>query len=159
MRFLPLFLSLCLLLGAGCAGQSAAHLPLSQWKSAGLQTVQMRYLSFQYQVVRSGNETEILATAYPVIQRLPDWASWYGQIELSVYITDDKGIVLMEKKVALLPRPLQREGGLPVEVAFDLGLRSGDPLFITFGYNLVLTDTKPEKAKQKAFAAEGALAQ
>ena len=100
-------------------GLSVRHLPSNPWKNEASQNIQMRYLAFQYQVIPVGNELGIVAEAYPVIDKLPDWASWYGEIMLSVYVSDEYGRVLASKDTVLVPRPLNRSQTL--EVSLDLG--------------------------------------
>lgn len=78
---LRVFALLGVLLLAGCSGLSVRHLPSNPWKNEASQNIQMRYLAFQYQVIPVGNELGIVAEAYPVIDKLPDWASWYGEID------------------------------------------------------------------------------
>lgn len=141
---LRVFALLGVLLLAGCSGLSVRHLPSNPWKNEASQNIQMRYLAFQYQVIPVGNELGIVAEAYPVIDKLPDWASWYGEIMLSVYVSDEYGRVLASKDTVLVPRPLNREAGLPLEVSLDLGTNRHQPLSISFGYRLVLTDTQPD---------------
>ena len=85
---LRVFALLGVLLLAGCSGLSVRHLPSNPWKNEASQNIQMRYLAFQYQVIPVGNELGIVAEAYPVIDKLPDWASWYGEIMLSVYVSE-----------------------------------------------------------------------
>ena len=103
---LRVFALLGVLLLAGCSGLSVRHLPSNPWKNEASQNIQMRYLAFQYQVIPVGNELGIVAEAYPVIDKLPDWASWYGEIMLSVYVSDEYGRVLASKDTVLVPRPL-----------------------------------------------------
>ena len=87
---LRVFALLGVLLLAGCSGLSVRHLPSNPWKNEASQNIQMRYLAFQYQVIPVGNELGIVAEAYPVVDKLPDWASWYGEILLSGYVSDEK---------------------------------------------------------------------
>lgn len=155
---LRVFALLGVLLLAGCSGLSVRHLPSNPWKNEASQNIQMRYLAFQYQVIPVGNELGIVAEAYPVIDKLPDWASWYGEIMLSVYVSDEYGRVLASKDTVLVPRPLNREAGLPLEVSLDLGTNRHQPLSISFGYRLVLTDTQPDgTAGRRMLVSERAL--
>ena len=126
---LRVFALLGVLLLAGCSGLSVRHLPSNPWKNEASQNIQMRYLAFQYQVIPVGNELGIVAEAYPVIDKLPDWASWYGEIMLSVYVSDEYGRVLASKDTVLVPRPLNREAGLPLEVSLDRGTNRHQPLY------------------------------
>ncbi|MEG2140438.1 MAG: hypothetical protein RRY20_06600 [Bilophila sp.] len=154
LRTLVLCTGLMLLMG--CGGLSVRHLPSNQWKGETSQTLPMRYLSFQYQVVPVGGEVGVMAEAYPVINKLPDWASWYGEIVLNVYIADATGKVLASQENILVPRSLNREAGLPVEATFELGTGRQQPLFVSFGYRLVLTDAQNAETR-KVMIMEGAL--
>lgn len=154
LRTLVLFTGILLLVG--CSGLSVRHLPSNQWKGEVAQTLPMRYLSFQYQVVPVEDEVGVVAEAFPVVNQLPDWASWYGEIVLSVYVADATGKVLASQEKILVPRPLNREAGLPVEARFELGTGRKQPLFVSFGYRLVLTDAPGPEAR-KVMVMEGAL--
>ena len=77
---------------------------------------------------------------------------------LSVYVSDEYGRVLASKDTVLVPRPLNREAGLPLEVSLDLGTNRHQPLSISFGYRLVLTDTQPDgPAGRRMLVSERAL--
>ena len=155
---LRVFALLGVLLLAGCSGLSVRHLPSNPWKNEASQSIQMRYLVFQYQVIPVGNELGIVAEAYPVIDKLPDWASWYGEIGLSVYVSDERGRVLASQDITLVPRPLNREAGLPLDVSLDLGTNRYQPLYVSFGYRLVLTDAQPNaETSRRILVSEKAL--
>lgn len=142
---------------AACSTQSADHLPYARWESTAPQTVRMRHLLFRYQVVPVGDEVGVTAEASPLPDRLPDWAAWYGEIGLDIYITDENGTVLARESAALPPRPLDPREPLPVEARFDLGTHVRQPLCVAFGYRLTLMDAAPDMARRKMLAAEAAL--
>lgn len=142
---------------AACSTQSADHLPYARWESTAPQTVRMRHLLFRYQVVPVGNEVGVMAEASPLPDRLPDWAAWYGEIGLDIYITDENGTVLARESTVLPPRPIDLRESLPVQARFDLGTHAGHPLFVAFGYRLALIDGPPDLARRKVLAAEAAL--
>lgn len=156
-RLVPLLPLLAAALCLGCSGQSAKHLPHARWESAVPQTVLMRHLLFRYRVAPAGDEIDVAAEAYPQPDRLPDWASWYGEIGLDIYITDENGTVLARQGAVLPPRPLDPQAGLPVQARFNLGTNVRQPLFVAFGYRLILADAAPDRAVRKILAAEGAL--
>lgn len=157
-RLVAVLIGLAVLVG--CAGLSARHLPRQEWKSEATQTLPLRYLTFQYRVLPLGDEVGVVAEAYPDVSRLPDWASWYGEIVVEVYLTDGDGQVIESSESVLLPRPLDREAGLPVEARFDLGTARQQPLFVSFGYRLALTDGRPDDgAGRRVLVSEGALEQ
>ena len=145
MKALTVLVMLLLLAGCG-AKQTIRHLPSQQWKSETTQTIRMRYLDFQYLVQARGHEVAISAEAYPVVTALPEWASWYGEILLTLYVADSYGNVLAAAPLTLTPRPLKREGALPLSVQLDLGTKRDQPLFISFGYRLALCDASSTNA-------------
>ena len=118
----------------------------------------MRYLSFQYQVAPAGRELQITAEAYPDVLALPDWASWYGEIALNIYLADEDGRVLAQQEQKLGPRPLKRESVLPLEARFELGTNRDRPLYVSFGYRLTLMDMPPDApSTRKILVTESAL--
>lgn len=133
-----------------CAGESIQHLPRKQWVASEPQTLAMRYLSFQYHVEEQDDLVFIQAEAFPDVTRLPDWASWYGDIAITTYVADADGKVLAAGEDVLTPRALNREAGLPVKVRFDLGTARRQPLFISFGYRLVLMEAAPGAIPKEA---------
>lgn len=156
-RLFPFLSLLAAGLCLGCSGQSAKHLPCARWESIAPQTVRMRHLLFRYQVVPVGDEVGVMAESSPRPDRLPDWAAWYGEIGLDIYITDENGTVLARQGVTLPPRSLDPEAALPVQARFNLGTNAGRPLFVAFGYRLILADAPPDAATRKILVAEGAL--
>lgn len=156
-RHFFLFLLITLFLLAGCSGKSVGHLPYKECQPGVPQSLQMRYLSFRYQVMPVGNRVGIVAEAFPAIDRLPPWVSWYSEASLDIYLTDKDGKVLVLKRTTLVPRPLDGKVGLPVEAEFDLGTAAGQPLFVAFGYHLILSDGVPDQARQRILITEGAL--
>ena len=147
---------LALFVLTGCASSTVRHLPRQQWKTGIPQQLAMRYLTFQYQVTDRGEEVVVNAEVFPEVGRLPDWASWYGEIVISIYVADEDGKVLSCVDHVLAPRPLNREGALPVEAVFDLGTARHQPLSVSFGYRVQLMDAETDPA-HKTLVAEQAL--
>lgn len=150
-------LMLATLLG-GCAPASVSHLPRQQWKTESPQQLGMRYLAFQYHVSENDDQLIVNAEVFPEIGKLPDWASWYGEFVISVYVSDEEGKVLAAVDNVLTPRPLNREGGVPIEAVFDLGTSRNQPLYVSFGYRLQLMDAETNPA-HRTLVAEQALRQ
>ncbi len=149
---------LCLASVFGCAALSVEHLPRREWKTEAVQTLPLRYLMFRYRVLPVGDEVGVTAEAVPDAARLPEWVSWCAEAEIDVYLTDAQGRVLASSRTLLLPRPLDATTVLPVEARFDLGTARHQPLFVTFGYRLTLTDGRPGRsAAQRILVSEGAL--
>lgn len=155
--FLCLLLFPCLLM-AGCGGMTASHLPRNPWHGEASQRLEMRYLTFHYETTLAEDGDVLLVTgeAFPDVTRLPDWASWYGEASVSVYLVDSEGRVLSVQKTHLKPRPLDREAGFPIKASFTLGV-TRQPLHIAFGYSLSLLNGKPGENVRRILVAEGAL--
>ncbi len=157
MKYL-LMLALVGMLLCGCTGRTVQHLPSNLWHGETAQAIAMRYLSFQYHVEPVGRDLHIVAEAYPEALALPDWALWYGEIYLSIYLADEEGNVLAQHEERLEPRPLRREAALPLEARFELGTNRDRPLYVSFGYRVMLTDMPPEiPAGRRLLLSEGAL--
>lgn len=153
-RHLALLVLLFSLLGSGCADtMSVRHLPRTPWTSSEPQTLHMKYLHFQYRMVQVEEDLGIMGEAFPVVEKLPGWASWYGQIHINVYVTDKYGKVLASAEKDLLPRTLDREGPLPIEVRIPYSDDLRQPLYVTFGYNLVFTSTPDASTETKRLVA------
>ena len=158
MKYLLTLALTGILLLSGCTGQTVQHLPNNLWHDETTQTLTMRYFSFQYHIEPIGREVRIVAEAYPKALALPDWASWYGEGYLSIYLADEEGNVLAMHEQKLAPCPLRRESGLPLEARFDLGTNRDRPLYVSFGYRLTLMDMPPETPSgHKLLVSEGAL--
>lgn len=160
-RLLPTCLLPCLLvclLMAGCAGMTASHLPRNPLRGEATQRLEMRYLTFHYEaiLIESENVLTVTGEAFPEVTRLPDWASWYGESSVSVYLVDSDGRVLSVEETRLEPRALNREAGFPVKASFDLGLIR-QPLHIAFGYSLTLLNGNPNEVVRRILVTEGAL--
>ncbi len=158
MKYLCTLILVGMLFLNGCVGQTVRHLPSNAWKDETTQVITMRYLSFQYQVAPAGRELQITAEAYPDVLALPDWASWYGEIALNIYLADEDGRVLAQQEQKLGPRPLKRESALPLEARFELGTNRDRPLYVSFGYRLTLMDMPPgAPSTRKILVTESAL--
>lgn len=161
MKYLAALVLMGMLLSVGCTkGQTVQHLPTNLWHDASSQAISMRYLSFQYRVEPVGRDVRIIAEAYPEALALPDWASWYGETYLHIYIADEDGNVLAQQMQKLEPRPLHREASLPLDATFDLGTNRDRPLYVSFGYQLTLMDMPPGNPnRHRLLVSEGALAE
>lgn len=156
LRLAAGFLTLLLV---ACAGLSAGHLPRNPVRDEAPQRLEMRYVAFQYQARQDSGVLRVEGEAYPDVTRLPDWASWYGEIFVAVYLVDSEGRVLASHEEVLPARQLDREAGFPVAAEFELGTAAQQPLSLTFGYRLSLTDGQPGSGaeQRRTFVTEGAL--
>lgn len=153
----------------GCAQMSALHLKRNAWEIDTPQVLETKFWRFEYRVMSlAGSHFGVTGWAYPVADRIPEWADHVDELWMVAYLCDAKGGVIAKDLRILLPRTLDRMGGIPLEFILepeDLG--SAGPLSFTLGYRMVLsdsdarhkdTDVGSEDAKPRIFfAKEGAL--
>ncbi len=158
-----LCLLLLLLFSSGCSYQSVRHLNRQVWIPDSRQQLQMNYLNFDYKTSNAAGGLQVQGTARPRMETLPDWAAWSKDIWLGAYLCDQEGLVLAQDLQILPAQAIDMEQGY--EFQFSLqpqNMGSPGPVFLTFGYRLVLTQdpastegSAPEK--QVFFASESAL--
>ncbi|MFW5960899.1 MAG: hypothetical protein ACOC43_12340 [Desulfohalobiaceae bacterium] len=153
-----------IILGFACSHQSVHHLNKQIWVPGTQEkTLQMEYLNFAYKAQKDKNNIKLQGKAWPRQESIPDWASWSKDIWLGAYLCDRKGSVLAQDlKVLPAQNIAQRKG-----IAFEFSLEPKDmgspgPVYITFGYRLVLTPQKNgtpggDTQEKVFFASEAAL--
>jgi hypothetical protein len=155
-----------LVLVQGCTYQSVHHLKRQAWEVDNQNTLSMDYLTFSYICGQQEASLSVQGRAYPRKEAIPEWAGWIDDIWLGAYLSDQSGRVLASSLRILSPQPLKPEEGLPFEFNLkpnDMG--SPGPVFISFGYRLVLTPKEssrdsgqpPQDPKNIFFASESAL--
>lgn len=157
-----------ILLLAGCAQLNVGHLERKPWRLQQQETLSLQFWRFEYQPHPKEERYEVLGRAYPLTKGLPEWATHIEELWFAVYLNDSRGRVLAKDVQVLPPNDLTPdvvEEGLPFHFALqpeDIG-QSG-PLFVTFGYRMVLTPPPGVAASDEAqkeprvfFANEGAL--
>ena len=156
---LPVLLVLALAaLVAACAAppMSVGHLKRDAWSLDEARSLQMNFMRFDYQVQPVDDVAGIKGWAYLDTAKLPEWARWVESLGLTAYICEADGRVVALDARTFLPREARGDVG----VAFEFALRPetwGDkPLFITFGYRLVLTEGRGLKGRDPFFASEDA---
>ncbi|MFO8032850.1 MAG: hypothetical protein R6U22_09925 [Desulfohalobiaceae bacterium] len=159
------WLSLALLvLGSACSHQSVRHLDKQIWVPETEQTLQMKYMDFTYQAQKEKSKIRLQGRAQPRQESLPEWASWSRDIWLGAYLCDREGLVLAQDLKVLPAQAIDQDQGFAFEFSLEpQNMGSPGPVFITFGYRLVLTPEESEPQGQDAeekvfFASESALA-
>lgn len=168
--FLIAFVSGLPIISIGCSHQSVRHLKRQPWRLNKSQLLEMKYLQFQYVCTQTQKGLKVQGNAYPKDKNIPTWADWTNEIWLGAYLSDEDGKVIAKNIKILPPQKLIREKGYPF--AFTLcpqSMGSSGPIYITFGYRLVLTrekmssseyinlNNKQESKKDIFFASESAL--
>lgn len=136
---------------------SVGHLRRDAWSLEEARSLQMNFMRFDYHVQPVDDVAGIKGWAYLDTAKVPDWAKWVDSLRFTAYICEADGRVVAQDSRTFLPREARGDVG----VAFEFALRPeqwGDkPLFITFGYRLVLTEARGAKASDPFFASEDAI--
>jgi hypothetical protein len=151
-----------------CASQTVGHLKQHPWSLDQPQSLRTNYLSFDFLCSQDPKGLQVRGQAYPRPDGpIPDWATWARDLWLGVYLSDRSGQVLAQKIEVLPPQALSR--ARPIEFSFVLkphSMGEPGPVFISFGYRLVLAPGPQKKTAQSAedredtpvfFASESAL--
>ena len=147
----------------GCAHQTVAHLKRNPWQLDQEQTLAMKYLTFEYVCSQETDSLRVRGQALIRPDTVPEWVVYAKDVWLGAYLSDRRGSVLAKDLVILKSQELNKQKGFPFDVQLepqDMG--SPGPLFLTFGYRLVLTagaETGPEAETEKSvfFASESSL--
>ncbi|MCF8109431.1 MAG: hypothetical protein K9J81_10600 [Desulfohalobiaceae bacterium] len=154
---------LSVLLLTGCAHQTVAHLKRNPWQLGQEQTLAMKYLTFEYVCSQETDSLRVRGSALVRPDTVPEWVVYAKDVWLGAYLSDRRGSVLAKDLVILKSQQLDKRKGFPFDVQLepqDMG--SPGPLFLTFGYRLVLTagvEPGPDAETEKPvfFASESSL--
>lgn len=155
---LPILLLASLIL-VSCAHRSVVHLERQTWDMSKPQTLKMAFLRFEYQAVEMDGKYGIKGKAYPVMDRVPEWARWIDEFRLTAYVSDEYGEVLDEIDQPFLPGPFLQNAVFHFDFLLDASNFKNSPVFVSFGYRMLLVEGK-DKAKNTRhpfFASEGAV--
>lgn len=143
---------------AGCAAppMSVGHLKRDEWSLDQARTLQMKFLRFDYQVQPVGDVAGITGWAYLDVSKVPAWAKWVDSLQFTAYICQADGRVVASDTRTFLPREAKGDVGVPFEFSLRPEVWGDKPLFITFGYRLVLTEGRGLKGRDPFFASEDA---
>jgi hypothetical protein len=159
---LPLFLAIVVL--AGCTHLTVRHLQRQPWVLEQSQELITKFWRFDYQVSPKNSHFVVRGKAYP-LDSVPEWADSIRDLWLTAYLADENSHVIADDIRVYGPQALDREDGLDFEFSLRPdGLGSGDRLYLSFGYRMVLArDVAAEPGESPDqdvfFASEGALTQ
>ncbi len=151
----------------GCAYQTVAHLKRNPWQLQQKQTLEMKYLTFHYACSQETDSLRVQGFALVRPDTVPEWVGYAKDVWLGAYLSDRRGSVLAKDLIILKPQKLDKQKGFSFDVKLepqDMG--SPGPLFLTFGYRLVLTadpelqpKSSPDRETEKPvfFASESSL--
>ena len=140
------------------APQSVGHLRRDAWSLEEPRSLSTNFVRFDYQVQPVGDVAGIKGWAYLDTHKVPEWARWIDSLHLTAYLSDPEGHVVAEDTRTFLPREVKSDEG----VSFEFSLRPEQwgqrPLFITFGYRIVLTEGRgAQSGRAPFFASEDAI--
>jgi hypothetical protein len=161
-------LAILVLAAASCATQSVRHLKQQPWALGEPQSMQTNYLRFDFLCTQNPGGLRVQGAAYPLKDGpIPDWAIWARDLWLGAYLSDRSGQVLAQEVRILPPQYLNQSQ--PIRFDFVLqphSMGEPGPVFISFGYRLVLSsepgsspseDKDPGEESRVFFASESAL--
>jgi hypothetical protein len=153
-----LALAVLMLWSCAQAPQSVGHLHRDSWSLEEPRSLVMQFMRFDYEIQPVGDMAGVKGWAYLDASRTPDWAKWIDSLRFTVYLCDPDGRVMAQDTRSFLPREVRPDEG----VAFEFSLRPKQwgekPLFVTFGYRVVLTEGRgAQGGKVPFFASEDAI--
>ncbi|WP_052507125.1 hypothetical protein [Desulfonatronovibrio magnus] len=167
MRRLALFLLIVFLL-VGCSHLSVRHLAKNPFQLNETNHLSMRYWNFEYMTVVDNGDYIVRGVAMPKTSVIPGWAEWLHDFWISVYLSDEKGVVLAKDLKVFPTQKLDRVHGVNFEFQMEPEkMPSSQDTYLTFGYRMRMTESQfhsPETDrpltgdKSVFFASEGALA-
>lgn len=138
--------------------QSVGHLRRDGWSLEEPRSLAMNFMRFDYQIQPVGDVAGVKGWAYLDTASVPEWAKWVDSLSLTAYLCEADGRVVAQDMRTFLPRAVRQDEG----VAFEFTLRPEQwgtkPLFITFGYRVVLTQARDDQGgREPFFASEDAI--
>lgn len=151
----PLLVLLTVLTLAACAHapQNVGHLRRDAWSLEEPRSLILNFVRFDYQIQPVGDVAGIKGWAYLDTTKVPDWAKWIEALSLTAYICEADGRVLAQDSRTFLPRPAKQDEGVPFEFSLRPEEWGTKPLFVTFGYRIVLTENGEAKGDKPPFFA------
>ncbi len=163
-----IILTVLLALLTGCSHLSVRHLQKNPFHLNQAEQLSMRYWDFEYVSLVENGDYVINGIALPKTEALPSGAEWLHDFWLSVYLSDNRGIVLAKDLDVFPTQKLDPDKGIKFEFRMSPErMPSTKKIFLTFGYRMSLTESeyhsplreRPLTAdKSVFFASEGALA-
>ncbi|MBA4356832.1 MAG: hypothetical protein C0405_03810 [Desulfovibrio sp.] len=158
MPLAVLALAALLLCACAPAPQSVGHLRRDAWSLEEPRSLILNFMRFDYQIQPVGDVAGVKGWAYLDTSKAPQWARWIDSLRFTAYLSDPDGHVVAQDTRSFLPREAKADEG----VAFEFSLRPEQwgerPLFVTFGYRVVLTEGRNvQGGKGPFFASEDAI--
>jgi hypothetical protein len=139
--------------------QDVGHLRRDPWSLEEPRSLKVKFMRFDYQIQPVGGEVAgVKGWAYLDTATVPGWAKWVDSLVLAVYLSDPDGHVIAQDSRDFLPRAASSVDGVPFEFSLRPEQWGKKPLYVTFGYRIVLTEGRGAAAgSQTFFASEDAI--
>lgn len=155
---LAVWAALLLLAACAQAPMSVGHLKRAPWSLDEPRSLSTNFMRFDYQIEPVGGAAGIKGWAYLDTQKVPDWAKWIDSLKFTAYLCDPDGRVLAQDTRTFLPREARADEGIGFEFILRPEVWGTRPLFVTFGYRLMLTEGRDAQGgKAPFFASEDAI--
>ncbi|MFP4070492.1 MAG: hypothetical protein ACLFTB_00440 [Desulfovibrionales bacterium] len=151
----------------GCAHQSVRHLNKQPLTGNGTAELTMDYWTFRYTTEQTEKGLLVQGVALPKQDAIPVWAKWIDDLWMEAYLSDDRDHVLARHLRVFSSQQLDYAAGIPFSFTLTPErMGSPGPVFVTFGYRMVLTPAERASRESTAevtggrdvfFASEGAL--
>lgn len=152
-----IWVALIVLMISGCAHLDVSHLNRKPWQLESPKSVSMEFIDFNYQIIPRTDSFGVRGTAFIKKANVPEWAQWIGELWIQGYLSDEDGSVLAQGMQVFSPAKLDDGVGIPFDFELKPDQLDVGPLFISFGYRLVLLKDKQDTANPPFMAIERAV--
>lgn len=159
IKFRASVLMLLLVMVAGCAHVDVSHLKNQPWKLETERTLEMEFMTFDYEIVPRTDSFGVRGMAYVKKASVPMWASWIDELWIQGYMSDHDGVALAQGLQVFSPEKLEEGKGIPFDFELKPDSLDSGPLFISFGYRMSLSKTKDDNNGPPFMAIERAVSQ
>ncbi|WP_245577072.1 hypothetical protein [Maridesulfovibrio zosterae] len=157
IRFFLVILMVCAT--SGCAHVDVSHLKNQPWKLETERTLEMEFMTFDYEVVPRKDSFGVRGMAYVKQDNVPMWAKWIGELWIQGYLSDQDGVALAQGLQVFSPEKLEPGKGIPFDFELKPATLDAGPLFISFGYRISLSKSKDDNNGPPFMAIERAVTQ
>ncbi|MBF0482842.1 MAG: hypothetical protein HQK81_15135 [Desulfovibrionaceae bacterium] len=141
-RFFSLALACLCLLATGCSTVTVGKANMRPLDFQAAQTLRLKFWRFEYTARTMDNEVVVAGTAYPIREKLPEWADWIEDFKLSAYLCDAQAQVLATGETSYQPHSLDTAKGAPFRFVFKRDAKTDAAANLTFGYQSRITARK-----------------
>ncbi|ACS79124.1 hypothetical protein [Maridesulfovibrio salexigens] len=144
---------------SGCVHLGVSHLERQSWKLETPRTIQMEFMTFDYEIVPRKDSFGLRGKAYVKKNNVPMWAGWIGELWIQGYLSDMDGEVLAQGLQVFSPEALEEGKGIPFDFELKPEMLDSGPLYISFGYRMALSKSREDNNGPPFMAIERAVSQ